>query len=186
MGAGTGYYSALIAEMVAPGAVTAIEFEPDLAAKARANLAPWPNVEVLAGDGMALAEGAADLIVASCGVDQVPVRWVRLLNDGGRLLVPLTTTMDDWPGGGWGANLLVTRRGERFAAEFTGGVGIYHCMSGRSSEAGARLKAAFDGLRADAEAKRPPRRVASLRLDDRPDETCWVSGEGWWLSTAEP
>jgi len=187
VGAGTGYYSAILAEMVAPGRLTAIEYEPDLAEKARANLAPWPNVEVLAGDGMALAREATDLLVASCGVDQVPMGWVRLLNDGGRLLVPLTTTMDDWPGGGWGANLLITRRGARYAAELVGGVGIYHCMSGRSEAASARLKAAFDRLRADAEAGRPPRRVASLRLDgdaDAPDT--WLAGDGWRLSTAPP
>ena len=73
VGAGTGYYTALLAEMVGPrGSVTAIEYEPDLAEKARANLAPWLNVEVLAGDGMALARGAADVVMASCGVDQVP------------------------------------------------------------------------------------------------------------------
>jgi protein-L-isoaspartate(D-aspartate) O-methyltransferase len=187
VGAGTGYYTALIAEMVGPrGSVTGIEFEPDLAAKARDNLAPWPNVELLAGDGMALAQGPADVIVASCGLDQVPLRWVRLLNDGGRLLIPLTTTMDDWPGGGWGANLLVTRQGERFAAEFVGSVGIYHCMSGRTEAAGAALKAAFEGLRADAVAKQPARRVASLRLTGEPDDSCWLAGDGWWLSTSPP
>ena len=185
VGAGTGYYTALLAEMVGPrGAVTGIEYEPDLAEKARANLAPWPNVELLSGDGMALAEGPADVIVASCGVDQVPLNWVRLLNDGGRLLVPLTATMPDWSGGGQGANLLVTRQGERYAATFVGGVAIYHCMSGRTEAAGERLKAAFARLRADAEAKRPPARVASLRLEGEPDETCWVEGDGWWLSTA--
>jgi protein-L-isoaspartate(D-aspartate) O-methyltransferase len=185
VGAGTGYYTALLAEMVGPkGQVTGIEYEPDLARRARANLAAWPNVELLAGDGMALASGAADMVVASCGVDQVPVAWVRLLNDGGRMLVPMTTTLPDWAGGGWGANLLVTRRGDRYDAAFVGGVGIYHCMSGRTQAAGERLKAAFDRLRADAAAGRPARRVASLRLDGEPDESCWVAGDGWWLSTA--
>jgi protein-L-isoaspartate(D-aspartate) O-methyltransferase len=188
VGAGTGYYTAMLAEMVGPqGRVTGIEYEPELAAKARANLAPWPNARLLAGDGMALAEGPADLIVASCGVDQVPVRWVRLLNDGGRLLVPLTAPMDEWAGGGWGANLLVTRLGERFAAALVGGVGIYHCMSGRTEAAGAKLRAALDRVRADVAAKRPPQRVASLRLDDGPeDDSCWLSGDGWRLSTAPP
>ncbi|HEY1750442.1 MAG TPA: methyltransferase domain-containing protein [Caulobacteraceae bacterium] len=187
VGAGTGYYTALLAEMVGrAGAVTGIEYEPDLAARARANLAAWPNVELLAGDGMALADGAADVIVASCGVDQVPVRWVRLLNDGGRLLTPLTAPMDEWAGGGWGANLLVTRQGERFAAELVGGVGIYHCMSGRTEAASERLKAAFERLREDAKAGRPPRRVASLRLDGREDEATWLAGDGWQLSTTPP
>jgi protein-L-isoaspartate(D-aspartate) O-methyltransferase len=187
VGAGTGYYTAIIAQMVGPaGRVTGIEFEPDLAAKARDNLAPWPNVDLLAGDGMALAQGAADVIVASCGLDQVPLRWVRLLSDGGRLLIPLTTTMDQWPAGGWGANLMVTRQGDRFAAEFVGTVGIYHCMSGRTEAAGAALKAAFEGLRADAAAGRPARRVSSLRLSGEPDGGCWLAGEGWWLSTSSP
>jgi protein-L-isoaspartate(D-aspartate) O-methyltransferase len=187
VGAGTGYYTALIAEMVGPrGRVTGIEYEPDLATKARANLAPWPNVELLAGDGMALATGAADVVVASCGLDQVPVGWVRLLNDGGRLLVPLTTAMDEWSGGGWGTNLLVTRRGEHFAAELVGGVGIYHCMSGRTDAASERLKAALGRVRADREAGRPPRRVASLRLDGREDDATWLAGDGWQLSTAPP
>lgn len=187
VGSGTGYYTALIAEMVGPeGRVCAIEYEPDLAEKARANLAPWTNVELLAGDGMALAKGAADVVVASCGLDQVPLDWVRLLNDGGRLMIPLTTTMDEWDGGGWGANLLVTRRGAAYAAEFVGGVGIYHCMSGRTEAASDRLKAAFERVRADAKADRPPRRVASLRLGQAEDEATWLAGDGWQLSTAPP
>jgi len=187
VGAGTGYYTALIAEMVGPqGRVTGIEFEPDLAAKAKENLAPWPNVDLLAGDAMVLADGAADVIVASCGLDQVPLRWVRMLNDGGRMLIPLTTTLDDWPGGGSGVNLLVTRQGERFAAAFVGTVGIYHCMSGRTEAAGAAVKAAFGALRADIAAGRPLRRVASLRLAGAPDDSCWLAGEGWWLSTSRP
>ncbi|HLY79238.1 MAG TPA: methyltransferase domain-containing protein [Caulobacteraceae bacterium] len=187
VGAGTGYYTALIAEMVGPrGRVTGIEFEPDLAARARDNLAPWPNVELLAGDGMALAEGEADVIVASCGLDHVPLRWIAMLNDSGRLLIPLTTTLDDWPGGGWGVNLLVTRHGDRFPAECVGSVGIYHCMSGRTEAAGAALKAALESLRADVAAKRPLRRVASLRLAAEPDDSCWLAGDGWWLSTSPP
>ncbi len=187
VGAGTGYYTALIAEMVGPdGAVTGIEFEPDLAAKARANLAAWPNVELLSGDGMALADGPADVIVASCGFDQVPARWVALLRDGGRLMIPMTTTMAEWSGGGSGTNLMVTRHGDRFTAALTGGVGIYHCMSGRTDAANERLAAAFARIRADAEAKRPPRRVASFRFDGAPDADTWLAGDDWQLSTAAP
>ncbi|HEY3800860.1 MAG TPA: methyltransferase domain-containing protein [Caulobacteraceae bacterium] len=188
VGAGTGYFTAWLAQMVGPaGRVTGIEHEPPLAERARANLADWPNAELLCGDGMALARGPADIVVASCGVDHVPLAWVRLLNDGGRMMIPLTVTMESWAGGGSGVNLMVTRRGEAFAAELVGGVGIYSCMSGRTPEAGARLKTAIDGLRADAEAKRPPRRVASLVLGDGVggDDT-WLAGDGWRLSTAPP
>jgi protein-L-isoaspartate(D-aspartate) O-methyltransferase len=188
VGVGTGYYSALIAEQVGPqGSVTAIEYEPDLAAKAKANLADRPNVEVLAGDGMALAQGEADVIVASCGVDQVPVGWVRLLRDGGRLFVPLTATLPQWSGGGGGANLVITRRGDAYEAGWAGNVAIYNCMSGRTDAASERLRAAFDfpSDPAGRAAWRTPS-IASLRLDDAPDETAWLTGDGWWLSTAAP
>ena len=47
IGAGTGYYSAILAELVgAGGRVEAIEADPALAERARANLAPWPQVRV--------------------------------------------------------------------------------------------------------------------------------------------
>src|SRR6185369_13365933 len=58
VGAGGGYYTAILAELVAwNGWVTAIEYETELAAMAARNLADRPNVEVLAGDAHQLVEG---------------------------------------------------------------------------------------------------------------------------------
>ena len=55
IGAGTGYYSAILAHMAGPsGRLTAIEYDPALAARAAANLAPFPTVTVLQGDGTTL------------------------------------------------------------------------------------------------------------------------------------
>lgn len=143
VGAGVGYYTAILAEMVGPdGQVTGIEFEPDLAARAQAALADRPNVEMLAGDAHSLAAGAADVIVASCGFDAVPLHWMRLLRDGGRMLIPLTAETRQGVIGG-GAMLLVTRRGAVFDARFVGATFIYHDMSGRTPEASARLAAAL-------------------------------------------
>jgi len=52
VGAGTGYYSAILAEMVGPqGRVVAIEHDAELAARAGVNLAQWGWVEAVAGDG---------------------------------------------------------------------------------------------------------------------------------------
>jgi protein-L-isoaspartate(D-aspartate) O-methyltransferase len=54
VGAGVGYYSALISEVMGPrGSVVAIEVDPDLAARARENPKAWKNAEVVSGDGAA-------------------------------------------------------------------------------------------------------------------------------------
>lgn len=187
-GAGTGYYTALLAEMVGSGGrVTGIEFEPHLADKAVENLAPWSNVELLKGDALQLATGTADVIVASAGFDAVPLKWVKMLNDGGRLLIPLTVPWSTMKGIGFGANLLVTRRGDQFGVAFVGTVAIYHCMSGRSAEASERLAVAFnvdEMSRARADWRPPKVDGGSLRLRGTPDETCWLAGDGWWISTS--
>lgn len=181
VGAGGGYYTAILAELVAwNGWVTGIEYEPELAAAATKALADRPNVELLAGDAHALVEGAADIIVASCGLDAVPVRWVRLLRDGGRLLIPLTVP-SQMPGIGLGAMLLVTRAGDAFGAEFVAGTMIYHDQGGRSDAATERLAAAFPGPSRTQGWSVP--QVASLRLEGEPDASCWLAGDGWWLST---
>ena len=52
------------------------------------------------------------------------------------------------------------------------------CVGGRDDEAEARLVAALRKSRSA-----PP--IQSLRrAPDEPDETCWLAGDGWWLSTA--
>jgi protein-L-isoaspartate(D-aspartate) O-methyltransferase len=177
-GAGTGYYTAILAHLVGPtGAVLAIEYEPRLAAHARQALADHRNIEVLQGDAVALARGSADAIVASAGFDAIPVSWVRLLNDGGRMLIPLTAPAPQFGDRiGGGAMLLVTRRGEVYDAKFVSGTFIYHSTAGRSEAASERLRQAFGGAYA-------PPGVASLRLRGEPDESAWLVGEGWWLST---
>ena len=54
VGCGTGYYSAVMAEVVGPrGRVTAYEVDARLAELARANLRDWPHVEVVHGNGAA-------------------------------------------------------------------------------------------------------------------------------------
>jgi protein-L-isoaspartate(D-aspartate) O-methyltransferase len=181
VGAGGGYYTAILAELVGwNGWVTGIEYEPSLAAAASAALSDRPNVEVLAGDAHGLVEGPADVIVASCGFDDVPLGWVRALADGGRLMLPLTVG-SPLPGIGAGGVLLITRRGEAFDAAFVSGTMIYHDKAGRSDGAGRRLAQAF---RSSAGAAMALPSVVSLRLGGLPDETCWLSGDGWWLSTA--
>jgi hypothetical protein len=55
--AGTGYYSAILAEIVGrAGRVTAIEIDAALAARARESLAAWPQATVAAADGFTFCE----------------------------------------------------------------------------------------------------------------------------------
>jgi protein-L-isoaspartate(D-aspartate) O-methyltransferase len=70
VGAGLGYYSAILAKLVgSSGEVTAIEIDPGLAGRARANLAgAWPQAKVIAADGLAFrADEPVDAIVVSPG-----------------------------------------------------------------------------------------------------------------------
>ena len=74
VGAGAGYFTAIIAELVGPtGTVRAFEVDAALAAMAERNLAPWPRVTVEARSGT-VAEGPVDLIYVCAGVQQNPGR----------------------------------------------------------------------------------------------------------------
>jgi protein-L-isoaspartate(D-aspartate) O-methyltransferase len=175
VGAGLGYYSAILAEIVGPtGEVTAIEIDPGLAERARANLARiWPQAKVIAADGFAFrAAEPVDAIVVNAGVSHLALPWLDSLKaDGGRLLVPLTNANL------WGAFLVVERWGARYPVHCASRVGIIACTGGRDIEAEARLAAAL--ARADYTV------IKSLRRSpEEPDNTCWLAGEGWWLSTA--
>jgi protein-L-isoaspartate(D-aspartate) O-methyltransferase len=181
VGIGTGYYSAILAEIVGvDGAVTAVEIDTELAARARANLASaWPQATVVNADGFGFRpERPADAVIINAGVTHLSPAWLdSLAPDNGRLLVPMTEAERS------GAFLLITRRhghGHRYAARHVCRVGIIDCIGGRDAEAEARLTTALRRARFQ-----PP--VQSLRRPpDEPDATCWLAGDGWWLSTAAP
>jgi protein-L-isoaspartate(D-aspartate) O-methyltransferase len=156
VGAGLGYYSAILAEIVGPsGEVPAIEIDPGLAERARANLArSWPQAKVIATDGFAFrADEPVDAIVVNADVSHLALPWLdSLKGGGGRLLVPLTNANL------WGAFLVVERWGARYPVHCASRVGIIACVGGRDAEAEARLAAAL--ARADDSAVksfRPPK-----------------------------
>ncbi len=85
IGAGTGYNAALIAHLVGPrGRVVTVEIDPDLAERARANLAGAG----VGGVEVALADGAGGWIVTAAA-DDLSAAWADQLVDGGRLVLPL-------------------------------------------------------------------------------------------------
>ena len=65
VGVGAGYYTAILAEIVgAKGEVTAVELDPALAERSRANLAlSWPQANVIAADGFAFRPGRSAVII---------------------------------------------------------------------------------------------------------------------------
>jgi protein-L-isoaspartate(D-aspartate) O-methyltransferase len=173
IGAGTGYYSAVLAEIVgAAGHVTAVEVDPALATRARANLTPWPQVRLVSGDGRTIDAGTFDVITVFAGCTHPAPQWLDCLVEGGRLLVPLTT--DSWSG----FLLRVIRRGTSFAASSIGGVGIYPCVAGRDEDASQRLKAALEGL----ETGKMPIHALHLGTPSPVDaERVWYQAPGSWL-----
>ncbi|HEU5296241.1 MAG TPA: protein-L-isoaspartate(D-aspartate) O-methyltransferase [Burkholderiaceae bacterium] len=174
VGAGTGYYTAILARLVeTDGTVIAYEIESDLAARAAVNLKPWPQASVRAVSGAAPPLPACDVVYVSAGATHPLAAWLDALRDGGRLVFPLT------PDDGTGCMLLVTRlRGERYAARSLMRVSFIACVGARDAAASAALRRAF--------ALGPVEAVRSLHRDARPDDSAWCAGPDWWLSTRPP
>jgi len=175
VGCGTGYYSAIMAEVVGPkGQVAAIEIDSELAGRARSNLSYLSHVEVIEGDGCEFNPGSCDAIFVNAGVTHPRSIWLDSLRPDGRLLMPLTVT-DDTDRGGAGRVLKVTRQPEGFTASFISGVRIFPCVGGRDAELNERLKKAFD--RDDWKS------IQSLRRDKHdPADTCWFHADNFCLS----
>src|SRR5262249_43441661 len=94
LGAGAGYYTAIIAEVVgADGSVIAIEVHPELGPAAKQNLADRANVTVVAADGGQFDPGECDAMLINAGVTHPLRLWLDRLREGGRLLVPITVSM---------------------------------------------------------------------------------------------
>jgi protein-L-isoaspartate(D-aspartate) O-methyltransferase len=172
IGAGTGYYTAIIAHLVGPGGrVHAYEIDPDLAARAAENLKQLPNVDVRPRTGIADDLPKADAVYVCAGITQPSWAWLDALRPGGRLLFPLQ------PETGIGGMLLIRRpdHGARWPAKFVSRARFVCCDGRQDSDASRRLNEVFSG---------PIERVQSFRTDARRDDTCWYAGDGWWLSTA--
>jgi protein-L-isoaspartate(D-aspartate) O-methyltransferase len=97
VGAGSGYQSAVLAELA--GEVFAVERIADLAARARERIATigYRNVEVRHGDGTAgWAEHAPyDGIMVAAAAVEPPPPLLEQLAEGGRLVIPLGSTHGD-------------------------------------------------------------------------------------------
>jgi protein-L-isoaspartate(D-aspartate) O-methyltransferase len=174
IGAGSGYFTAILAEIVGrKGTVLGLEVEPRLAAEAPGNLALWPQASVRQVEGIVPIDGKWDAIIAFAGATAPPDIWIDALADNGRALIPMTGPER------WGFMLRVDRRGARFAARSAGRVGFFPCAGARDVKEAAMLSFALG----DAAGQQA---LKSLRRDQHQrDDTCWLHGEGWCLSKHE-
>ena len=108
IGTGSGYQSAVLAEMGAQ--VYTMEIVPALARRARATLRQlgYVSVEVREGNGWAgwPEEAPFDAIVVTAAPPTVPEALKSQLRDGGRLVIPVGDDVQQL--------MLVTRRGPKF------------------------------------------------------------------------
>jgi protein-L-isoaspartate(D-aspartate) O-methyltransferase len=175
VGAGTGYYTALLAHLVAPdGTVHAYEIDSELAARAAANLKGTAGVELHARSGIGDGLPAADAIYVNAALTAPSWTWLDALRPGGRLLFPLQA------GRSLGGMLLVTKPaagGRTWPARFVSRAAFILCDApmARGDEA---LAAAFAGGGWE--------RVRSFQLDDQVEEGTWYRGDGWSLSLNVP
>jgi protein-L-isoaspartate(D-aspartate) O-methyltransferase len=179
IGAGTGYYTAILAELTGKsGTVLAYEIEQDLAQRATANLSSWSNVSVIHQSGSEGTLPVSDVIYVSAGATHPLDSWLNALRPNGRLLFPLTPKEGAGGAPGVGGMLLVTRVGEAmYRARFVCSAAFIPCIGARDKETGRNLSQAF--------ARGGQQDVRSLRRGTTPDANCWCAGKGWWLSSSE-
>jgi protein-L-isoaspartate(D-aspartate) O-methyltransferase len=172
VGAGTGYYTTVLAVLVGEaGRVDAYEIEPELARRAAANLAEFPQVAVHSRSGAEAPLPSCDVLYVNAAAAEPLAVWLDALHPEGRLLFPLEPQSDV------GEMLLVTKRADgTYPARFLCGVQFVSCAGAQDAQAARALEAAFrDGNW---------RQVRWLHRNDQPDDSCWCAGHGWWLSTS--
>ncbi|MFF0574954.1 ATP-grasp peptide maturase system methyltransferase [Streptosporangium saharense] len=97
IGTGTGYSTALMCHRLGSHAVTSVEYDPAVAAHARAALTRAGHAPTLVqGDGLLGHEAGApyDRLIATCAVRSVPPAWLRQVRPGGTITTPMCGWLD--------------------------------------------------------------------------------------------
>jgi len=181
VGTGTGYYTAILAHLAgSSGRVTGIEYDGELAARAKVNFAGDRNVGIIEGDGAQIAFDPADVIYVNAGCTRPAESWLDRLRDGGWLILPMTSdqgfsSKSTERMASSGAVLRIQRRGDDYFVAWISGVAIFPCAGSRDEVSERALAEAF--------AKEGWQRVTRLyRHQEIAEERCWLSGPGWCLA----
>ncbi|KFG68571.1 SAM-dependent methyltransferase [Microvirga sp. BSC39] len=171
VGAGLGYYTAILSLLVEPGGyVEGFEYEADLASQARRNLQGRSNVAIHAESAFGRVLPKADVVYVNAGVTAPDVEWLRALNPGGRLIFP-------WqPHESWGPAVLVTRQANGFSAHPLMRVGFIPCSGTRKTASSRNLP---------SEADLAAVRSLWIRSEREPDASAVAVYEDIWFSSEQ-
>lgn len=180
VGCGSGYYTAIIAEVVGPtGSVLAVDLELDLATRAAANLGNYPYVSVMHQDGAELAVGPRglrnlDAILVNATVTHPHPAWLNSLSEGGVILLPLAVGTDS--NQNEAVAVAIERKGNRFLARPICQLTLYPSPSLHDPALQAQLSQCC--------AAHTILDLRSARIDDHPrTDTCLAHAPGFCLST---
>lgn len=185
LGCATGYYSAILAEVVGPtGRVISVELDPELYERARRALKPWRQIELRNEDALDEPREPVDAILVHAGVTHPAPRWLAAVGIGGRIGLAITamrppTRIRRIVRNHAGRVLVLRREALGWSARFTERVGVQALLGGRDRALQQILEAAMNGPDPGGVS------VRSLRLDEHePTEACWAHGPGYCLSTS--
>jgi protein-L-isoaspartate(D-aspartate) O-methyltransferase len=171
IGAGTGYYSAILSVLALPGGtVNAFEIDAKLARRARDNLEPFDNVSVIQGDATRLPLPPSDLIYVNAGVVAPPVGWLAALRPQGRMIFP-------WrPAELVGLAVVISRAGTGFEVKPLMPSWFIPCVGASDAEETKKTPDSREAWSA---------RSMWLNSDRAPDETAVAVYKDLWFSSAE-
>ncbi|MFD1984801.1 protein-L-isoaspartate O-methyltransferase [Mesorhizobium newzealandense] len=169
IGAGTGYYTAVLARLVSPGGtVTAFELDKQLAVLARQNLEAYGNASVVHGDAVTTPLPLSDIIYVNAGVAAPPAGWLKALRPGGRMIFP-------WrPAERVPLAVIVTRTERGFACDPFMRSWFIPCVGASIADLAAKIPTREQAARS---------RSIWLASDKAPDRTATaIFGEVWFSS----
>lgn len=182
LGAGTGYYTAIIAHLVGKtGKVLGIEVDKQLSASALANLQDMPHVTIINGSGSAWPQEPVDAIYVNYAVTRPPVNWFLQLNEGGKLIFPLGVPALDSRGQfenftSFAALVLVERQNQKLMAKYLTSVNFICDAGANTPEIRKEINALERSFKSGG-----IERISQVRLGPQKGKAEWYSADSWGL-----